>query len=469
MRRWAPIATVIAVLLGALAPSAQGARVDSNEPGVGLTVQAAGERVRVVIEHFQDASRNGSRVRQISFGDPAIRSGDPDCDTNVLFNDVVCRGIPSLIQVDASESDDELVIGGSNAACQSTQGGTTIVTLRDGDDVLRSSSACGGQANAEGINRLHPIFFVTGGRGQDSLTGGALDDSLFGDEDADTILGRSGNDTLNGGAGPDSLDGQTGNDKLDGGTGKDDIEGGPGTDTVTYADRPGGVTVTLDGLRNDGASGETDLVTEVENIAGGGGRDVLTGDGGANTIEGGLGNDEITGGGGTDTLRGGDGTDLIIARDNGVRDVVSCGLGLDEVIADLEDAVETRVFRNQPRGSTCERVETFARDDGPPGQVVTRRVAIGGDGSLTMRLACPRGARVTCRGTLRLVDARRFRRTLASARYVARRGRTVSIRLRLSTGEARRVRARGELTTVTRERGVSRRGPRSAVNTVNVR
>ena len=265
--------------------------------------------------------------------------------------------------------------------------------------------------------------------------------------------------------------GGSGDDELIGDAGADVLDGGAGTDTVKY-EGSGSVTVTLDGDANDGRSNERDNVIRTETVLGAGGNDRLTGSSAAETLDGGAGADEITGGNGADTLRGGDGSDFIDARDNASTDVVRCGLGFDEVVADLQDNVEilaTGPVTNKG-GSACDRVERFAVDDGPPAQVVTKRVTIAADGSLSVRLACPRRARISCRGKLRLVDARRPGRTLASARYVAvRGGRSASVELRLSKKEARQARARGLITTVTRERGVSRKGPRSAVSTLRVR
>jgi Ca2+-binding RTX toxin-like protein len=54
----------------------------------------------------------------------------------------------------------------------------------------------------------------------------------------------------------------------------------------------------------------------------------LTGSAAANVLDGAKGNDAIDGGGGADTLRGGEGDDQIEAQD-GVKDIVECGLGTD--------------------------------------------------------------------------------------------------------------------------------------------
>src|SRR6185503_9338468 len=108
--------------------------------------------------------------------------------------------------------------------------------------------------------------------------------------------GGSGNDTITGNATANLLQGNAGNDTIDGGLGADLMSGGAGTDTVTYASRATNITVTIDALANDGASGETDRVfSDVENLIGGTGADRFTGNSAANTFTGNAGNDTLTG------------------------------------------------------------------------------------------------------------------------------------------------------------------------------
>ncbi len=162
-------------------------------------------------------------------------------------------------------------------------------------------------------------------------------DVILGTPQRDTLTGTAASDALYGGAGTDLLRGLAGNDDLDGGAGADVLQGGPGEDAASYADAATGVRVTLDGRANDGAPGEGDNVDkDVEDVYGGPGDDMLTGDAGANTLDGGGGNDTITGGPGTDGLYGGGGNDVIHSRDGNV-DTVDCGPGTDTVDADAFD------------------------------------------------------------------------------------------------------------------------------------
>jgi len=94
---------------------------------------------------------------------------------------------------------------------------------------------------------------VVGTDGDDYLVGGSGPDVLCGLGGADLLLGGDGDDTLDGGPGSDSLRGQAGSDTF---------LGGDGADTVRYDGVPVAVVADLDGVRDDGAPGERDLVTD---------------------------------------------------------------------------------------------------------------------------------------------------------------------------------------------------------------
>jgi Ca2+-binding RTX toxin-like protein len=154
-----------------------------------------------------------------------------------------------------------------------------------------------------------------------TLLGAEGDDVLVGGDGADTVGGGAGADRLDGGAGNDTLNGDSGDDRMVGAAGNDVLNGGTGTDTADYSARVASLTVTIDAVANDGAPGETDNVkTDVENVDGGGGNDVLiggtannvlTGGAGHDSLDGDAGNDTLDGGTGDDDLTGGAGTDLV--------------------------------------------------------------------------------------------------------------------------------------------------------------
>ncbi|MFO0746321.1 MAG: calcium-binding protein [Myxococcota bacterium] len=165
------------------------------------------------------------------------------------------------------------------------------------------------------------IEIVSGGAGNDVLTGGSGNETLNGGAGNDTLTGGDGNDTLNGDAGNDLL---VSND--DTSDGADVYVGGAGTDTVDYSARTVGVTVTMDGVANDGETGadEGDNVkADVENFIGSSGDDIVTGSAADNAFTGGDGDDILSGGAGndwfyeedadsgSDTFNGGAGTDTV--------------------------------------------------------------------------------------------------------------------------------------------------------------
>lgn len=280
---------------------------------------------------------------------------------------------------DDVEADVERVLGGFDNDTLNGSDGDNLLDGRDGDDRLNGrggNDVLDGGANTSGSDRLN------GGDGDDALVGRAGDDALNGEDGSDalsgsggidTLIGESGNDDLRGGAAGDTLSGGSGDDTLngaepdqigadgddrifggpgrdvvlgdegddllDGGLGSDGIRGGPGRDTVTYEDRSSPVTVTLDGIADDGEAGELDNVgRDVEAVVGGNVGDSLYGDGDANGLDAGAGEDLLVGNLGSDRMTAGSGPDVVLARD-GRDDVVSCGDDGDLAIVDRADTV----------------------------------------------------------------------------------------------------------------------------------
>lgn len=176
--------------------------------------------------------------------------------------------------------------------------GNDVLNGRGGRDVLDGDVGTDRLTGGSGDDRL------LGGPGGDTLRGGDGDDLLRGDAPTDTDGGR---DVLDGGAGDDDEFGSYGNDTFQQGAaanGQDLLVGGPGTDLASYSLRSAGVRLSLNGAYDDGASGEGDRINgDVENLTGGRGADVLTGNGLANLLTGGLGRDTLNGLGGNDTFQ----------------------------------------------------------------------------------------------------------------------------------------------------------------------
>ena len=134
------------------------------------------------------------------------------------------------------------------------------------------------------------------------------------------LNGEGGQDKLQGGLADDVLDGGLGSDTLTSlkqADGADDYLGGAGTDTLTYGSRIVDLSITLDGLANDGSSGEgDDAGGDIEILLGGKANDLL--DAGEASVK--------------NTLRGGDGNDQLFAGPNA--DAVIGDAGADQLFGE---------------------------------------------------------------------------------------------------------------------------------------
>lgn len=174
---------------------------------------------------------------------------------------------------------------------------------------------------ADSVTLRSHLTAAYGGDDPDLLIGFSDATLLHGGGGDDRLVGRSGEQWLYGGPGADSLDGGVGDDYLQGGAGTDVISGGGGRDAVSYTDHTVQVTISLDGLENDGAAGEDDWIrADVENALGSRGPTTFLGNAGPNWFFGGQ---------GADVVRAGGGEDFIWVR--GGRDFVRAGAGPDFV------------------------------------------------------------------------------------------------------------------------------------------
>jgi parallel beta-helix repeat protein len=233
----------------------------------------------------------------------------------------------------------------------------SLVTGEGTDHVYPATQAVGSKFGDTMIGPPVPGAILDGGAGIDQISD---QDSgqLIGGTGNDTLTGAFGKDSLAGGDGTDSLMGGGGVDTLRGGTGADSMSGGSEIDTADYSSAPTGVTVTIDGHANDGASGEGDNVRgDVENVLGGNFADTLRGNsannqlngrGGADLLVGAVGNDLLIGGPDADDLRGLAGQDRLTANDGAADTAINCGDGLGER-ADIDGGVD-------PPPSGCETV-----------------------------------------------------------------------------------------------------------------
>lgn len=183
-----------------------------------------------------------------------------------------------------------------------------------GDDVL----------DTRGVGLPATVF---GGDGADTIMTGA---------GADRITGEAGNDVITPGGGNDDAVGDAGNDRFVAEPttdGADAYAGRDGADVVDYTARAAALSITLDGVANDGAAGEGDNVfTSTETVRSGSGDDTITGSSAANTLDGGPGSDTLAGAGGNDNVAGGEGNDTLDegASGNGADGLAGNG-GIDTI------------------------------------------------------------------------------------------------------------------------------------------
>jgi Ca2+-binding RTX toxin-like protein len=220
-----------------------------------------------------------------------------------------------------------------------------VYTIADLTDTVTTGSGCSPSADPHAVTcsgTLKSIEVLAADRDDRVVKTAPIQGVIDGGDGNDTLEpGPSGYpNQVSGGAGTDVLTGGQGTDYLDGGPGPDVISGGGGAyDRARY---PGtaDVTVSIDGVADDGAVGEGDNVrTDVEGIESGSGDDTLTGSSAANYLSAGAGddvlvglgdNDILTGGADADDLDGGGGNDTFYSccsPDGG--DVMSGGTGVD--------------------------------------------------------------------------------------------------------------------------------------------
>ena len=226
--------------------STTGVTVDLNVQGVAQNTVAAGSDTLTGIENVI-----GSR-----YNDTLTGNADGNVMEGGLGNDVM--------------------EGGAGDDTASYAGSATGVTV---------SLALQGTAQNTGAAGMDTLS------GFQNLLGSALGDTLTGDAAENTISGGEGDDTLNPGANAAGT--------------VDLLDGGAGSDTASFAGYTTAVTATLNGAPDGTASvngGAIASLRNIENLLGGEGNDVLTGDGNANVIEGGLGDDVLDGGAGVDTV-----------------------------------------------------------------------------------------------------------------------------------------------------------------------
>ena len=285
-------------------------------------------------------------------------------------NDILDGGSGADTMVGGSGNDTYIVDNASDVTTEASTAATEIDTVKS--SVTRTLGANLENLVLTGATSING----TGNTLNNKLTGNAANNSLSGGAGNDTLNGGGGVDTLNGGAGDDvyvvdtttdvivdsagtdtvqssvtftlgslsmienlTLTGTaaingTGNaldNVIGANAGNNTLNGGSGNDTASYQTATAGVTVRLTSTAaQDTVGSGTDILLNIENLAGSNFADTLTGNAADNILAGNAGNDILQGGGGDDQLFGGAGNDIL--ADSAGFDILNGGAGDDTYV-----------------------------------------------------------------------------------------------------------------------------------------
>eukprot|EP01029_Cantina_marsupialis_P016090 TRINITY_DN3571_c0_g1_i1.p1 TRINITY_DN3571_c0_g1~~TRINITY_DN3571_c0_g1_i1.p1 ORF type:complete len:5289 (+),score=1833.13 TRINITY_DN3571_c0_g1_i1:2362-15867(+) len=215
-------------------------------------------------------------------------------------------GTADFERFNLSNVDDTFVGDDGDNTVSSSQGNDTVLGM-GGDDIINGN---------EGAD------LIFGGDGADVLRGDDGDDRLYGNAGDDNIAGGENNDTIWGGSGTNILSGNNGTDIIHDEEGTDTINGGNDEDTVIFKEGTQGVDVNLGLGTSTDAFGNSQTISNVENLTATSQDDILIGEDGVTNIIYGLGgNDTFTvttnEEGKSDYIYGGDGNaDKVILTSN---------------------------------------------------------------------------------------------------------------------------------------------------------
>ena len=279
-----------------------------------------------------DVFRGGAGVDTVDYGHESPFQLLVNLETNLASGGTASGDtFYSIENLIGSDDRIDRFIGTNDANHFWGRGGGDYFSGRGGDDILDGGND-GDILYGEDGNDT-----IIGGAGQDYLDGGAgIDTVVYADSSAgvtidlmngtaiggdgdgpvqivgrgsvirhdilvgfENVIGSSYDDTIIGNDLANDLRGGAGNDTLTGGGGADILNGGAGSDTADYSDATKGVTLDLRNGKSEG-----DIYISIENLAGSGHDDRLTGNAAANVLTGQGGDDVIKGGDGDDTLLG---------------------------------------------------------------------------------------------------------------------------------------------------------------------
>ncbi len=227
---------------------------------------------------------------------------------------------------------DRLIGGAGNDILAGGGGDDTYVLTPDGGIDTITETATGGTDTLDYSAYLTGITVTLGGSATgisgnlsnvENVIGGAGNDTLTGDSKANRLAGGAGNDILAGGGGDDTYVLTPGATATITDTG--------GTDTLDYSGYTAADPVTVNLATGSAVGVSNNVANLIENIIGGSGDDILTGDSKANRLTGGPGNDTLTGGAGDDIY--------VITVYGGVNDTImeGAGEGTDKILGPNSD------------------------------------------------------------------------------------------------------------------------------------
>ena len=222
------------------------------------------------------------------------------------------------------------------------------------------------------VSRLKGIENVIGSINDDVISGNGKNNKIFGGFGDDTLDGRGGKDTL-----LYELDLSPGLLRLVDTTREDYSYGDPDPDA--------GVTVNLETGTAVDDLGNTDTISNFENVSGTSRDDRLTGDGKKNMLIGLDGDDILIGGGGNDRLVGGDGIDRLTGGDGKDVFVLDPGGPID-IITDFEFGVDRIEYDGGGAGDAAGNAPAVAISIGGALNIATIVDALGVPTELEIRL-----------------------------------------------------------------------------------
>jgi Ca2+-binding RTX toxin-like protein len=315
------------VLVGEAGPDSLqgGAGVDT----VSYAERSAGVTITLAVDAFDERADDGNIVDGPAAGardaidedvENAIGGGGDDSILgNNVRNGLQGRGGADVV---TGRSGDDVLEGGLGPDILNGNDGVDLAVYDDhvqplalsldnvaNDGNIAEDGILQSPANAGKVDNIRAdVEGVIGGAGPDIITGNAGANRLDGGDGDDSLSGAAGDDDLNGGAGEETFVAEPG---------ADDVSGGPGRDAMSYEPRALAVTVSLDGVADDGTTGaERDNVRpDVETVTATREDDVLLGGDGDDRLDGATGEDRLDGRGGNDDLEGGTSTDIVVGGD----------------------------------------------------------------------------------------------------------------------------------------------------------